>query len=112
MGKNKVFLANRSLYGLRVLYEYEGESGLFYLDAGPSQKLKNHSPNGFNWGYHGSGPSQLALALLLDVVGRAKALKHYQEFKRWHVACFSDDEWAMSAKDIKFFVEERERRHD
>lgn len=26
--------------------------------------LWNHSPTGFNWGYGGSGPAQLALALL------------------------------------------------
>ena len=26
------------------------------LDASPSQKLWNHSPDGFNWGYGGSGP--------------------------------------------------------
>jgi len=31
-----------------------------------SLKKRNHSPTGFNWGYIGSGPSQLALALLLD----------------------------------------------
>lgn len=27
----------------------------------------NHSPDGFSWGYNGSGPSQLAFALLYDV---------------------------------------------
>ncbi|GAI22752.1 unnamed protein product, partial [marine sediment metagenome] len=32
-----------------------------------SQKICDHSPDGFNWGYAGSGPAQLALAILLDV---------------------------------------------
>lgn len=27
------------------------------LDPKPSQKVYNHSPDGFNWGYGGSGPS-------------------------------------------------------
>ena len=36
------------------------------LNPEPSQELWNHSPDGFNWGYGGSGPAQLALALLLD----------------------------------------------
>ena len=38
------------------------------LDPKPSQKIWNHSPTGFEWGYGGSGPAQLALALLLDYV--------------------------------------------
>jgi hypothetical protein len=35
------------------------------LDPRPSQLVWNHSPDGFAWGYAGSGPSQLALAILL-----------------------------------------------
>jgi uncharacterized protein (DUF2249 family) len=32
----------------------------------PRNDLYNHSPNGFEWGYGGSGPAQLALAILAD----------------------------------------------
>ena len=32
-----------------------------------SQAQHNHSPDGFSWGYTGSGPSQLALALTLQL---------------------------------------------
>ena len=32
----------------------------------PRFDLRNHSPDGFEWGYYGSGPAQLALALLCD----------------------------------------------
>ena len=46
-----------------------------------SQKVYNHSPDGFNWGYGGSGPAQLALAILLEVVDQETALKNYQDFK-------------------------------
>ena len=35
------------------------------LDPADSQAVWNHSPTGFAWGYSGSGPAQLALALLL-----------------------------------------------
>jgi hypothetical protein len=31
--------------------------------------LFNHSPTGFSWGYGGSGPAQLAVALLADALG-------------------------------------------
>jgi len=39
------------------------------LSPEPSQAVINHSPDGFNWGYHGSGPAQLAAALALEILG-------------------------------------------
>lgn len=48
------------------------------LSPQPSQALRNHSPDGFEWGYAGSGPSQLALAILLDFTGdKELTLNHY-----------------------------------
>jgi len=67
------------------------------LDPGPSQALWNHSPDGFEWGYHGSGPAQLALAILYDAAMRRWtrrntageiAIRYHQEFKRMFVAAF------------------------
>lgn len=46
-----------------------------------SQKLVNHSPNGFMWGYGGSGPAQLSLAIMLEFLPGEKALRKYQKFK-------------------------------
>jgi hypothetical protein len=46
-----------------------------------SQKVRNHSPDGFNWGYGGSGAAQLALAVCLKVMPRREALHRYQDFK-------------------------------
>ena len=52
------------------------------LFPGESQKFRNHSPDGFDWGYGGSGPSQLALAVMLEYIkDPAVALKLYQQFK-------------------------------
>lgn len=51
------------------------------LDPGPSQRIHNHSPDGFNWGYGGSGPAQLALAIVLSLTGRSDG---YQDLK-WRV---------------------------
>ena len=48
------------------------------FDPKPSQKHHNHSPDGFNWGYGGSGPAQLALAIMLKLTGKADG---YQDFK-------------------------------
>lgn len=49
-----------------------------WLDPKPSQKVCNHSPDGFNWGYGGSGPAQLALAIKLKLTGKPDG---YQNFK-------------------------------
>jgi len=49
-----------------------------WLPPGPSQDIYNHSPDGFNWGYGGSGPAQLALAIQLKLTGRAAG---YQKLK-------------------------------
>lgn len=51
------------------------------LDPTASQAVYNHSPDGFSWGYRGSGPAQLALAILLDVTDAKRALELYQLFK-------------------------------
>ena len=52
-----------------------------WLDPRPSQKVRNHSPDGFSWGCGGSGPSQLALAIVLKLTGKSDG---YQDFK-WKV---------------------------
>lgn len=58
--------------------------GAGYLDPAPSQKIVNHSPDGFNWGYGGSGVAQLALAVALYYLPKNKALAKYQDLK-WQV---------------------------
>ena len=42
-----------------------------------------HSPDGFQWGYGGSGPSEAARCILIDYFGgdKKKADRYYQDFK-------------------------------
>jgi hypothetical protein len=51
------------------------------LSPAPSQSIINHSPDGFNWGYGGSGPAQLAASIMLELTGD---IGGYQDFK-WDV---------------------------
>ena len=53
-----------------------------------SQAYRNHSPDGFAWGYGGSGPAQLALAIMLEVKGEAFG---YQDFKWKEIANLPQD---------------------
>jgi hypothetical protein len=48
----------------------------------PSPYAKKASPQGFAWGYGGSGPAALALSILYHVYGHEEALfPFYQDFK-------------------------------
>lgn len=60
--------------------------------------LRRHSPSGFEWGYEGSGPAQLALAILVELTGDPEfALDWYQDFKRAFVAGLRGDRWEATA---------------
>jgi hypothetical protein len=61
------------------------------LLPGKSQKMRNHSPDGFMWGYHGSGPAQLALAVMLEFLPEEKAQGIYQKFKGEVIAALDKD---------------------
>jgi len=70
-----------------------------------SQAIVNHSPDGFSWGYAGSGPAQFALALLLYFgVTKAEALKWYQHFKSEIVAKLEPD-FELPEKVVRDWIE-------
>lgn len=63
--------------------------------------IRRHSPTGPEWGYGGSGPAQLALGLLADVVGDHFAEENYQQFKREVVAGFPREGFAITAEAVE-----------
>jgi Family of unknown function (DUF6166) len=63
--------------------------------------LDNHSPTGFEWGYGGSGPAQLALALIADALGDDQlALRLHQKFKWMVVAGLPKDHWRLTEPQV------------
>ena len=68
----------------------------------PRLDLYNHSPTGFEWGYCGSGPAQLALAILADYLqDDRKALDIYQRFKWAVVTELPRKRWTLTSLDIE-----------
>jgi hypothetical protein len=72
--------------------------------------LANHSPDGPEWGYGGSGPSQLALSLVADALGSTRAgeqlaLGFYQDFK-WRVIGGLEQElpWTMTRERVRLEI--------
>jgi len=62
----------------------------------------NHSPTGFEWGYHGSGPAQLALALLIEhLEDSEQALTLHQSFKQQVVARLPYAGWRLTTTEIE-----------
>lgn len=85
----KTFKSRQEIYRKNqdVTFNLRGEhqSLLVWLNGKPlsikeSIMLKNHSGE-FNWGYGGSGPAQLALAVTCELFGADVAMNIYQDFK-------------------------------
>jgi hypothetical protein len=70
-----------------------------------------HSPDGFAWGYSGSGPAQLALAILCDFLEHSNnvvALQLHQEFKSRFVAAVGmDSEFRLTGEQILEWLNSR-----
>jgi hypothetical protein len=75
----------------------------------PSLEIRQHSPTGFEWGYGGSGPSQLALAILLDLYDRHTAEEHYQEFKWKFISTAPQEGFAITSTEIDAWLKEQKR---
>lgn len=80
------------------------------LDPARSQRVWNHSPDGFAWGYGGSGPAQLALAILLAAgIGRERAARAYQAFKFAVIAPLPFGQSFAIDCDVRAWVRSRSR---
>jgi hypothetical protein len=89
-----LFSNHQTHIGMKHVLKGEANTRRVWLDGKEltpkeSQAYRNHSPDGFSWGYGGSGCAQLALAVMLEVKGEAFG---YQEFKRKEIANLKMDE--------------------
>ncbi len=74
----------------------------------PRLDLENKSPTGFAWGHSGSGPAQLALAILADHLGNDDtALQHFQDFKRAFIATAPEEGFSLTSEQIDAWVAEQ-----
>jgi len=83
------------------------------LSPNRSLGLVRHSPAGFDWGYTGSGPAQLACALLLDYTDdETVAQQHYIQFRNDVVSQLVCDGpadcWHLTGEDIEAALAEFE----
>lgn len=110
-GESKKFVGVRSRGDARVWVQTR--SAMFPLP--PHNDIRNHSPDGFEWGYGGSGPAQLALAICLEVLdgqedAEEKALLFYQDVKWRFVGRLEGDVWELDGADVRAYLLELEQR--
>src|SRR4051812_6776125 len=69
-------------------------------DPYPLRHHVRHSPDGFSWGYGGSGPADLARSILADHLGAVPSPTIYQRFKAVHVARWEQGRpWQLTSEE-------------
>lgn len=72
------------------------------LELTESLKYVQKSATGFNWGYAGSGPAQLAFAICLRLYGLDIAMRVYQKFKFWFITGIQTDSFDLTIELTEF----------
>ena len=86
----KTYIVKRTSMGVRLAVEEDDRR--YPITPEASLAVFPHSPDGFEMGYRGSGPAQLALAIILDFFTgtapdpEALAVEHHQAFKEAFIA--------------------------
>ena len=72
------------------------------------QRIIQHSPTGFAWGYGGSGPADLALNILSIFAGQEFAERYHQDFKWEFIATLPYEGGTIKREDILSWIKEKE----
>jgi hypothetical protein len=96
---------------MKKLYEGIASSRSVYVhpEYEPKHELEHHvhhSPDGFSWGYLGSGCAELARCILWDHLGFEPQPALYQKFKEDYIARFRmDQNWILGSEAIEAWLE-------
>lgn len=98
---NHVFKGHKTLLGSK--YVTYGE-----LELPSRSEIYSASKDGFDWGYVGSGPMQLAFAMLYQLSDENFSKKHASEFANDVVKKLNSRDWLLSASDVVAWIEKRQ----
>lgn len=107
--------SNPPIYNFKTYHGYRsGDKTIVQVELrGETKRLMHivrHSPDGFEWGYGGSGPSDLALSILTDVYGFDPPASIYMAFKFEKVARFKD-EWRITEYEVREWLANWREQH-
>lgn len=77
------------------------------VEVNVKRKYVYHSPDGFEFGYGGSGPSDLALNILSQYLYPHEAFKYHQDFKWKFVATIPREGGIIKGEDIYNYIKEK-----
>ena len=90
--------------GLDCVVELDNEGYRTKLSLEKSLKIADHSPDGFQWEYSGSGPAQLAAAILYEITDDIDLSRAYYElFKHDHVSQW-EDTFEISEFEVRIWL--------
>ena len=102
----KTYIAHR-IAGEPVVDVVKPNIRRYRLSPQRSQRIVNHSPTGFEWNYYGSGPAQLALAILLDCTNDGEtARRGYQRFKDQFIGPAPEEGFTFTESQIRGWLDE------
>jgi hypothetical protein len=93
----------------RGLREPDGTTHVWVVRDGVETPLEHrvkHSPDGFEWGYGGSGPSDLARSMLWDYLGKEPSKTMYQAFKAAAIERIRSSEWVIGMALVERWARE------
>ena len=101
----RIYAGERKRDGTNLVTVAEDAARISVRKLDPRLDIWNHSPSGLEWGYRGSGPAQLALAILADLTGDdAYANCQHQRFKAEVVSQIRGDRWTIMGEDAMGWV--------
>lgn len=99
MNKIKIYRGTRSSGKPVVTIE---EIGLTNVSSRPLKLINKHGSDSFEWGYSGSGPSDLSRSILLDMGFPEKEVDEiYHTFKEVFIAVAKYEEFEISEDRIR-----------
>ncbi len=102
-GKSKGYHGRRNDHGeIRVFVTVDGPA----MDHYELLHRERHSPDGFNWGYGGSGAADLARSIIWDHIGKEPTPSMYQDFK-WAEVCKWGDMWKITTGEVNHILAEK-----
>lgn len=101
----KLYVGTRSRHGGAATVIVIERNGPRY----PLRHVVRHSPDGFQWGYGGSGPAELARCILLDFCQPPEDVLpvDYQEFKREFIEPVQSDRLFIEGRKIAAWLESK-----
>ena len=85
-----------------VTYSHDAEGNVI---TNVPRRIIRHSPDGFNFGYGGSGPADFALNILSVYIGQEEAEKYYQNFKWAFISTVPDEGGVIKLEAIMSWIE-------